>query len=237
MWQRWWQWIECLRGSYFEYRSYHTHQASRHISACDWDQTEQSLRCLSSFILWAVTHCSTPSYKTACLPKAGFCSTRHVAEGICLSFLLKDMVLASQTVFRRWDSAWVWSRLLPGRDLWPMAGLVQKSSDKDLGGHLHARAAPGDVLWLLVQPIICQHHPRQFQLPSACKSQQLRNQHTFTSSVSPPWWPFLAKATWTAGGGSFSNNSSLHCQGLSSVHRENSSKSCCMALQFCLWMK
>lgn len=65
-----------------------------------------------------------------------------------------------------------------------------------LGGHLQAMAAPEDVLWLLwllAQPIICHHHPRRSLLMSACKSQQLRNQHTFASAVSPPWWLFLAQ--------------------------------------------
>lgn len=42
---------------------------------------------------------------------------------------------------------------------------------------------------------------------------------------------------WTAGGGSIWNYSNVHCQGLSSVHSEDSSRSHCVALQFYPLMK
>lgn len=119
-------------------------------------------------------------------------NARHAAAWICLSFSLKDTVPPFQTIFHRWNSACVWNRRFPSRDLRPIAGLVWRSSDKDLGGHLQPGAAPEDVLWLLAQPVVWHHHPRLLKLMSACTLQQLRNQHTFASAVSPPWWPFLA---------------------------------------------
>lgn len=107
---------------------------------------------------------------------------RHVAAWICLSSLLKDTVLPPQT-----NSGCVKQIVPEQRPLSWCRGAQTRSWQDTSNPGQHLRTCLGS--WF----VIWHHHPRPFKLMSACKLQQLRNQHTFASAVSPPWWPFLAE--------------------------------------------